>query len=607
MKEIFKEIKAGFSLLKSHLKLIIQFQLLYNSIMLGIIYLLTKLVYSFSLKLVNLEYLSNVTFFTWLKSPFTIITLIIVLLIWTFSAIFEMSGIIRILELKNDRKISCWLIFYYGLKDAGRLIKNNSWRLFGYLVVILPSLGSVLAFSMIKNIYLPDYFIKFILNRPWLLTITIFILFYLYVMATKWIFTIYYFVIKKEDFKGAFKDCKKKMKPALYHALIGRTILWLVVLILSLVITALIILVVILFCKIFLNNINGYNITLQFCYWIPIAIDFIYQILIVPTVLSYMTIIFKNYNKLMLPRIYLLPKVKVAHGFKYLGNITIIIALIVSVGITFNDGYENYKMMRIASNIPEITAHRGSSITKLENTISAFEQAIVDGSDYIELDVHETKDGVIVVSHDANLKRLTGHNVYIYNLNYSDLTKYPLKDKNNLNYGDNYIPTLANVLEDVKGKVKVNIELKPTGHEAGMAQKVIDVVNQYNMKDSVVIASMNERIIKEVDKIDSSFYTVYNMAIAEGDITKLAFADAYSVEISYLNSSMVNAVHQAGKKIYVWTVNSPDDMRKVADLGVDNIITDNPADARKVLLNDRLVTKYDFLKAIFKINAIDND
>jgi glycerophosphoryl diester phosphodiesterase len=607
MKDFFKEIKAGLGLLKKHLKLIIQFQIIYNSLMLGIIYLLTKLVYSFSLKLVNLEYLSNVTFFTWLKSPFTIITLIIVLLIWVFSAILELSGIIRILELKNDKKISCWLIFYYGIKDAERLIKNNSWRLFGYLVVILPSLGSVLAFSMIKNLYLPDYFIKFIINRSWLLVITIFILFYLYVMATKWLFTIYYFVIKKENFKAAFKDCQKKMKPSLYHALIGRTILWLVVLLLSVALTYIIILLIIFFCKIFLNNVNGYKITLQFCYWVPIIIYFVYQILIVPTILSYMTIIFKNNNKLMLPRIYLLPKIKVNHAFKYLGNITLIIAIIVSVSITFNDGYDNYKIMRVAGNIPKITAHRGASMTRLENTMSAFEQAIIDGSDYIELDVHETKDGVIVVNHDANLKRLTGHNVYIYNLNYSDLIKYPLKDQNNLNYGDINIVKLADVLEEVKGRVKINIELKPTGHELGMAQKVIALVNQYDMKDSVVIASMNEKIIKEVDKIDSSFYTVYNMAIAEGDITKLDFADAYSVEVSYINQNMVNAVHNAGKEIYVWTVNSPDTMRKVADLGVDNIITDNPAYARDVLLNDRLESKYDFLKNIFNINAIDNE
>ena len=88
--------------------------------------------------------------------------------------------------------------------------------------------------------------------------------------------------------------------------------------------------------------------------------------------------------------------------------------------------------------------------------------------------------------------------------------------------------------------------------------------------------------------------------IAEGDISKLSYIDNYSVEQSYITSSLIDAVHKQNKKIMAWTVNDPDTIRKLADMGVDNIISDNPTLVRSILVHDRLAEKFFFLKYIFK-------
>lgn len=599
--KFINEFKESIKKFKNNFKNTLMFELIYNAISIGILYLLSKLIFNFTLNVTGIKYLSNSTFFTWLRSPLTIIALFIAYFCWLFLATIEVTAMIR--NYYSRHKLSCFNMIYLGIKDALQVFKTKSWRLIWYMTIIVLSTCSIGVFNLFKSVYIPEYIETFVTTRMFLLFILILGIITLFIYSIKWTYILYYFLIKKNDLKTATLNYKKKMQKQLVHTLGGRILFSLIFLFFLAIIIIILCSIPIIICRLFFNNNIGYEFSLNICYWVPIIILFIFQIIIVPLEFAYMSVVFNNHN--VIPFFNLVNVRENRNNKKAIRQtLIIILSLLLNMIIIYSTNMEKYQMMRKTSYIPEITAHRGSSIVAPENTIPAFVQAINDNADWIELDVHETKDGVLVITHDANIKRITGKKVYVYDLTYEELEKYSIGSWINMNYQDVKIPTLEEVLQLCQGKVKLNIELKPTGHEKDFANKVINMIKKYNLQDNSYLASGKEYILKEIKTIDPNIKTIYDMMVAEGDITKFDFADVYSIEQSYISSNIIKRVHNAGKSIYAWTVNDPDAMHKLADMGIDNIVTDNPALAKKILVNDRLKEKYRFLKNIFNIEVL---
>jgi glycerophosphoryl diester phosphodiesterase len=599
MKTYIDEIKTSISMFKNNIKQTLIFELVFNAISIGTIYLLNKFIFSISFKINHIEYLSNATVWPWLRSPFTIIILFISFFIWLFMSIIEISAMIR--NYNSRTKISCWQMFYSGIKDAKRIFNEKSTRLIWYIVVIIPAIGSIGAFNINKSVFIPEYISVFINTRPILWTLMIIGFTILYIYSIKWTYTLFYFQLKKENIKASIKDTNKKMRSLIFHTLIGKLLLLFFIVSLLVIFGALLIGLLILIFKIVLNNILAYQMSINICFWIPTIIKYFSQLLIVPLTISYVATVFKDNNHFINHLNYHDTLTLSSSKIKKVGLITIILALFVNILIVYSAGKEAYTNLRKADYVPAITAHRGSSDSAPENTIPAFDQAIVDKADWIELDVHQTKDGVLVISHDANLKRTTGKKQFIYNLTYDELEKLDVGSSFSSDFSNTHIPTLEEVLKRYQGKVKLNIELKPTGHEKNYVQDVIDLIKKYNFEDNCMVASMNETTLKEVKSTDPNITILYNMMVAEGDISKLSYIDNYSVEQSYITDSLIASVHKQNKEIFAFTVNDPDTIRKLADMGVDNIISDNPTLVRNILVHDRLAEKFFFLKYIFKI------
>lgn len=596
-----EEFIKSFNIFKKNIKNVLAFELIFNAISIGIIFILSKFIFNFTLSITGIKYLSNTTFLTWLKSPLTIIALFLSFFIWLFLSIIEISAIIRNYNSKTN--LNCFEMIYLGIKDALTIFKAKSWRLIWYITIIVLLTCSIGAFNLFKSVYIPEYIETFITTRFILLILLIISLIVLFIYSNKWMYILYYFLLKKETINEAIADYKKKMKKSLSHNIIGRLLFSFVIILIFIMITFILCFIPIVLSRLLFNNDMGYEFSINVCYWIPNIIFLLFQILIVPLELAYMTVIF-NDNNFLLNNKFLHKKTKILiYKTKIWQTIAIIMAIVLNLTITYISNMEKYTMMRKTTYIPQITAHRGSSIYAPENTMAAFKKAIEDNTDWIELDVHETKDGVLVVSHDANIKRITGKKAYIYDLTYDELQKYTIGSWINLNFQEEKIPTLEEVLIYCKGKVKLNIELKPTGHETNFVPKVIELIKKYNYQDDSYLASGKEYVLKEIKMIDENIKTIYDMMVAEGDITKFDFADVYSVEQSYINESLIKKVHNAGKTIYAWTVNDADSMHKFADMGIDNIVTDNPDLAKKILVNDRLKQKYTYLKYFFKFEV----
>lgn len=144
------------------------------------------------------------------------------------------------------------------------------------------------------------------------------------------------------------------------------------------------------------------------------------------------------------------------------------------------------------------------------------------------------------------------------------------------------MPNLEEVLEIARGKVRVDIELKYYGHDEQLEERVVSIVEDTDMVPEVVIMSLSQAAIREVRTLRPSWTIGLLTATALGDLTRVD-ADFLAVYTGMATSRFVRAAHRVGKDVYVWTVNDPVHMSRMIGRGVDGIITDEPALAKRVL------------------------
>ena len=237
----------------------------------------------------------------------------------------------------------------------------------------------------------------------------------------------------------------------------------------------------------------------------------------------------------------------------------------------------------------EVTAHRGASRYYPENTMSAFQGAIEAGTDWIELDVQQSRDGQIFVMHDRNFKRTTGVNAYSWDMDYEEIAKLDAGSSFNKKFEGEHIPLLTEVIALAKeNHVRLNIEIKPAPKDVGLEEHLVQILEEEDFLDSCVMTSQAYRSIEKVKELDPDIVTVYVTGFAYGRITGMPAADNFSIRSSSVSPAIVRRVHNAGKQIYAWTVNSRDMINLMIDRQVDNIITDDVPLAKKCI--DRKIT-----------------
>lgn len=225
----------------------------------------------------------------------------------------------------------------------------------------------------------------------------------------------------------------------------------------------------------------------------------------------------------------------------------------------------------------KVIAHRGASAEIPGNTISAFKKAIEVGADMIELDVHASKDGHLVVIHDFTVDETTNGSGAVAELTLAELKELVVEDVEK-------IPTLEEVFQLAKGKIDINVEIKAEGIE----QKVVDLIRKYGLEKNVLISSFNLPGIKIVKEIAPELKTAALLSTPVEDILgvlKEYKADAINPFFVMVNEEFVKTIHDAGYQIYPWTVDDEDMMQYLIELNVDGIITDVPEILIDILKN----------------------
>jgi glycerophosphoryl diester phosphodiesterase len=235
------------------------------------------------------------------------------------------------------------------------------------------------------------------------------------------------------------------------------------------------------------------------------------------------------------------------------------------------------EVSRFAAACPtvQVTAHRGHSRAAPENTLSAVRKAIESGADYAEIDVRQTADGVVVLLHDSDLKRVAGDPRRIEELTYDEVRKLDVGSWFDPSFAGEHVPTLAEVIELARGRIKLNIELKINGQDRRLAQEVARIVHEKDFESECLITSFAYDALREIKQRYPRQRTGLIVAHALGDVSQLE-VDALSVRVDFLSDDLLRAAHSRGREVHVWTVKGAGQITRLIKRGVDNIITDDP-------------------------------
>ena len=229
----------------------------------------------------------------------------------------------------------------------------------------------------------------------------------------------------------------------------------------------------------------------------------------------------------------------------------------------------------------EIIAHRGGAAVAPENTMAAFERGIADGAEWLELDVQENADGVVVIQHDRDFMRAAGVKLEVWNATEADLEDLDVGSFFGPGFSDQRVPTLREVLELAKGQAGVVIELKYYGHDHDLEAKVVDLVEQTGMESDIVVMSLEYDGVRKTAALRPAWtYGLLN-TVSLGDLTRLD-VDFLALSANAASYSMIRRAQGRGMKVYAWTINDPVQMSVMMSRGVDGIITDQVALARQV-------------------------
>lgn len=230
-----------------------------------------------------------------------------------------------------------------------------------------------------------------------------------------------------------------------------------------------------------------------------------------------------------------------------------------------------------------VIAHRGAAGQAPENTLSSIRLAIDDAADWVEIDVQETRDGQVLVVHDSDFMKLSGNPVKVWEGDLAQLQQIDVGSWFDVAFADERPPTLAQVLQEIKaGDSHLLIELKYYGHDQQLEQRVVDLVEQADMVDRVMVMSLKLAGVEKIKALRPDWTTGLLAATVIGDLSRTD-VDFLAVNQNIAKPGFIRRAHAAGKPVYVWTVNDSLSLSHWMSMGVDGVITDEPALANTIL------------------------
>jgi len=246
-----------------------------------------------------------------------------------------------------------------------------------------------------------------------------------------------------------------------------------------------------------------------------------------------------------------------------------------------------------------VIAHRGASAYVVENSLAAFDKAIQMGADYIETDVHQTADSVVVIMHDLtvnrtckvteNISKKYGKKILIKNISAADFSSLVFK-KSNENP-----PTLDSAIKFINGRCKLLIELKEgNNYYPGIEQRILKIIKDNDAFSWVnIIHSFDKTALLDINRQNTGIklqkLIVFKLPLTSFNFSKKFNKDKFenwqgvNAYYFFINKKLIRKLHSQNKTVFAWTVNKKRVAKRLIKIGVDGIITNKPDMVKEII------------------------
>lgn len=575
---------VGMRRLTAHWKPLILFEILWKLVTLLVIAPACAGLIQLAIHLAKLKYLTTSNLLQFLRSPWTILLLAVLLLLAALYTLFEIAAVCTCFRQSRFQKVRTTL---------GRMVRSGLQSVL-HLLVLIP----LMQFSATSGIFtamgIPDFLAYYMTKKEFLLPIYVAAIILCCLLSVRWVFSSVLFTQNQCSYRSARATSVQLVRgrfwQTFFSVLVWNCCYFAALLVFLCLITVVVLMVI---------RATGSNdlIMSQAMRILKLLIQIVlwsFSFFATPICMAHLTALLEK-RCVQMPEVVLPEPIPLSRSAKPFRRSTAVLTAccftVAALGLNLSyvysvfTGKANFRLALFQN--PTVMAHRGLSADAPENTLYAFSDAISVGADFIELDVQQTRDGVLVVMHDSNLKRTTGVNKDIWDVDYADIQNLDAGSWFDPAYANARIPTLEETLQFVDKRAKLNIEIKPTKHGSDtLEQDVAELITRYQYTDACYVTSFSYGSLKKVKEANPEIRTGYLMSVAYGQFYSLKYADAFSLNKVFVTSQVVNAAHQQGKQIFAWTVNSMSEVRSLCNLHVDSIITDDPVMVQNVISRD---------------------
>jgi glycerophosphoryl diester phosphodiesterase len=582
--------------LTAHWKPLILFEILWKLVTLLVIAPACAGLIQLAIHLAKLKYLTTSNLLQFLRSPWTILLLAVLLLLAALYTLFEIAAVCTCFRQSRFQKVRTTLgrMVRSGLQSVLHFFRGGGPFLVLHLLVLIP----LMQFSATSGIFtamgIPDFLAYYMTKKEFLLPIYVAAIILCCLLSVRWVFSSVLFTQNQCSYRSARATSVQLVRGRFWQTFFS-VLVWNCCYFAALLVFLCMITVVVLMViratgsddLIMSQAMRILKLLIQIVLWS-------FSFFATPICMAHLTALLEK-RCVQMPEVVLPEPVPLSRSAKPFRRSTAVLTAccftVAALGLNISyvysvfTGKANFRLALFQN--PTVMAHRGLSADAPENTLYAFSDAISVGADFIELDVQQTRDGVLVVMHDSNLKRTTGVNKDIWDVDYADIQNLDAGSWFDPAYANARIPTLEETLQFVDKRAKLNIEIKPTKHGSDtLEQDVAELITRYQYTDACYVTSFSYGSLKKVKEANPEIRTGYLMSVAYGQFYSLKYADAFSLNKVFVTSQVVNAAHQQGKQIFAWTVNSMSEVRSLCNLHVDSIITDDPVMVQNVISRD---------------------
>ena len=590
------QFRVGLRRLTSHWKPLLLFELVWKLVTVLVIAPACAGLIQLAIRGAKLNYLTTSNLLKFLRSPWTFLLLAVLLLLAALYTLFEITAVCTCFRQPRYQRIRTTLgcMARSGGQSVLHFFRGGGPLLVLHLLVLIP----LMQFSATSGIFtamgIPDFLAYYMTKKEFLLPIYIAVIVLCCLLSIRWIFSSVLFTQNQCSYRSARAVSVQLVRGRFWKTFFS-VLFWNCCYFVALLVFLCLIMLGVL--MVIHGTRNSDIITSQAMRILKVLIQLVlwsFSFFATPICMAHLTALLEK-RCAQLPEVVLPEPVPLSQSAKPIRRSTALLtagcftaaALGLNLSYVYSvfTGKANFQLTLFQN--PTVMAHRGLSADAPENTLYAFSDAISVGADFIELDVQQTRDGVLVVMHDSNLKRTTGVNKDIWDVDYADIQDLDAGSWFDPAYANARIPTLEETLQFVDKRAKLNIEIKPTKHGSDtLEQDVADLITEYRYTDACYVTSFSYGSLKKVKEANPDIRTGYLMSVAYGQFYSLQYADAFSLNKVFVTSQVVNAAHQQGKQIFAWTVNSVSEVRSLSNLHVDSIITDDPVMAQNVISRD---------------------